>query len=200
VIRGLRSHIKTICTMMKLIVTLLLVPMLSTVAIAQKKEVKYPSLPMDEKTKLVNYNEVVEVSGTSAKDLYSRFMEWGKGYHNGFAGKLRKNDEANGAVEVFANMRYFAHDAKGAKTSSLIGLIQYTMFLDFKEGKYRYRITDINVKASSHQPIEKWLDATDPDAANKALYLADMDAEITSMIAEMKKAMKTSAAPKGDDW
>jgi hypothetical protein len=186
--------------MMKHIVTLLLVPTLATVAIAQKKEVRYPSLPMDDKSKVVNYNEVVEVGGATAKDLYARFMEWGKGYHNGFAGKLRKNDEANGAVEVFANMRYYAHDAKGAKTTSLIGVIQYTMFLDFKEGKYRYRITDINVKASSYQPIEKWLDTTDPDATNKALYLADMDGEITSMIAEMKKAMKTPAAKKSDDW
>jgi len=113
---------------MKHIVTLLLVPALATVAIAQKKEVRYPSLPMDDKSKVVNYNEVVEVGGATAKDLYARFMEWGKGYHNGFAGKLRKNDEANGAVEVFANMRYYAHDAKGAKTTSLIGVIQYTMF------------------------------------------------------------------------
>lgn len=178
----------------------MMVPLVATTVLAQKKDVRFPNLPMDDKTKLVNYNDVVMVGGATAKDLYARFMEWGKGYHNGFAGKLRKNDETNGAVEVFANMRYYAHDAKGVKTSSLIGIIQYTMFLDFKEGKYRYRITDINVKASSHQPIEKWLDATDPDAANKSFYLTDMDIEITTMIAEMKKAMKTSAAPKGDDW
>lgn len=165
-----------------------------------KKGVALPDLPVDDRSKLITYSEVVEVSGASAKDLYDRFMEWGKTYHNGFAGKLRKNDAEAKSAEVFANMRYFAHDAKGQKTTSLIGLIQYTLTIECKEGKYRFKISDFNVKASSYQPLEKWLDANDPDAANKAYYLTDLDVEINTMIADMKKAMKTNGTPKKDDW
>lgn len=181
----------------------LIVATASLSSYAQKsKDLVYPNLPVDEKTKLITYEGVGKLDGVSAKELYGRALEWIKTYHKNPTEKIRKQDEENGEIEVFARFPIFAYDKKGVKTTSNAGLIQYTMVLQFKDGRYKYVVSSLNYKAPSYQPIDSWLldKENDPNADNHAYQLADIDLELKAMIKDMKSKVAAKADAKGDDW
>lgn len=173
---------------------------ISTVGFAQKNKVQIPEMPMDDESGLITYSNNATVDGVSAADLYDRAFSWVKGHYKNYAEKLRVQDKENGRMEIFGRFPIFAHDKKGNITTSRVGLIQYTLGIDFKEGKYRYNLSKFNLKSGSYVAAEKWLDASDENAANNAYKLIDLDAHILQTLAGLDKAMKT--APKGgdDDW
>lgn len=167
---------------------------------AQKKnQPTWPELNIDSKTNLISYSEVPKVDGIAAADLYDRAYEWLNGYYKNPAEKLRKSDKDAGEIEVFARFPIYVYDKKGVKTASRQGLVQYTLTLLFKDGRYKYEITKLNHKSTSYQPLEKWLDRDDPNAMNHAFYLTDVDAELKDVIASLKKAMSTTEKAE-DDW
>lgn len=173
------------------------IPFLST---AQKKdELSWPEMKVDAKTNLITYTEVPEVPGTK-DELFARAMSWGEGYYKNFAEKLRKQDASEGTMEIFARFPFYAYDKKGVKTTSRQGLAQYTLTIMFKDGRYKYTVTDLNFKATSYQPLEAWLDREDPNARNHSFYMTDIDAEIVNVINSLKKAMATAGEKSGNDW
>ena len=183
------------------ITTLVLLMALPFGLMAQKKtEPTWPPLTIDNKTNLIHYTEVPEVPGVKAPDLYDRAFEWAKGYYKNYAEKLRTQDKEGGEMEIFARFPVFAYDKKGVKTTSTQALIQYTLTLQFKDGRYKYEITKINRKGQSYQPLEEWLDREDPDAVNHAFYLTDIDAEIKGVISNMKSALAASPDKGEEDW
>ena len=168
---------------------------------AQKKkdELSWPAMKVDAKTNLIIYSEVPEVPGTK-DELFDRAMKWGSGNYKNFAEKLRKQDKPAGSMEIFARFPFYAYDKKGNKTTSRQGLAQYTLTIMFKDGRYKYTVTDLNFKATSYQPLEAWLDREDPNARNHSFYLTDIDAEIVETIDSLKKAMAFADAKSEDDW
>lgn len=169
---------------------------------AQKKkdELSWPAMEVDSKSNLITYSEVPEVANVSAQELYDRAMKWGSGHYKNFAEKLRKQDKENGEMEIFARFPFYAYDKKGNKTTSQQGLAQYTMTIKFRDGRYKYTVTDLNFKASSYQPLEAWLDREDPNAENHSYYLTDIDAEIRNTINSMKEAISKADEKSSDDW
>jgi hypothetical protein len=168
---------------------------------AQKKgEITWPSFNIDGSTNLISYTDVPEVAGASSGELYDRAMGWIKGYYKNYAEKLRKYDRESGEIEVFGRFPIYAYDKKGVKTTSSQGLVQYTLTIRFRDGRYKYEITKLNHKSVSYQPLEKWLDREDTNAENHAYYLADVDAELKSLIESMTNAIASSGEQKKDDW
>ena len=168
--------------------------------LAQKKgQPTWPELNIDAKTNLISYSEVPKVADATAPELYDKAYGWLKGYYKNYAEKLRKSDKDAGLIEVFARFPIYAYDKKGVKTASRQGLIQYTLTLLFKDGRYKYEITKLNLKEKSYQPLEKWLDREDSNARNHAFYLTDIDAELKDVVASLKKAM-TATEKAEDDW
>lgn len=183
------------------IFALMLLASLSLNAIAQKKgELSWPAMQVDSKTNLITYTEVPEVAGVAAADLYDRAMKWGGEYFKNFAEKLKKQDKAAGEMEIFYRFPIYAYDKKGEKTATKQGLAQFTLTILFKDGRYKYTITDLNMKATSYMPLEPWLDREDADAENHAHYLTDIDAEIQAIIKSMKDAMASGGEKSSDDW
>ena len=169
--------------------------------LAQKKgELSWPEMKVDPSTNLITYSDVPEVVGVSAQDLYDRAFKWGQDHYKNFGEKLRKQDKDGGEIEIFARFPIFVYDKKGVKTTSRQGLAQYTLTFRFRDGRYKYTITKLNLKEQSHQPLEKWLDREDSNAANHSYYLTDVDAEITATIKSMTKAIATDATKAADDW
>ena len=173
---------------------------ISTIGFAQKNKVKIPEMPINEETGLIEYADNDAVNGASASDLYDRAYNWGKGYYKNYAEKLRVQDKENGRMEIFGRFLIFAHDKKGAVTSGKIGLIQYTLGIDFKEGRYRYNLSKINQKAASYSPVENWLDGSDANASNNAYKLIDIDTHIQELLAALNKALNTAPKAAEDDW
>ncbi|MBI1287566.1 MAG: DUF4468 domain-containing protein [Flavobacteriales bacterium] len=183
------------------IIALMLLASLPFSLMAQKKaELSWPAMSLDPKTNLITYTEVPEVAGVSAQDLYDRAMKWGGEYFKNFAEKVRKQDKENGVLEIFNRIPFYAYDNKGNKTTSRQGLAQYTITIQFKDGRYKYTVTDLNLKASSYQPLEPWLDRDDVDAANHSHYLTDIDEDIRATIASMKEGLSKAPEKSSDDW
>ena len=168
---------------------------------AQKKgELSWPAMSLDPNTNLITYSGVPEVSNVPATDLYDRAMTWIKGYYKNHAEKLRKFDRVAGEIEIFARFPIYAYDKKGVRTTSKQGLIQYSMTIRFRDGRYKYELTRLNMKASSNQPLEPWLDREGHDARNHSLYLTDIDTELTTMLKAMKEAIGKAPSVPNDDW
>ena len=183
------------------ILALVLLAALPFSALAQKKgELSWPAMELDPSTNLITYSGVPEVAGATAADLYDRAFKWGQDYYKNFGEKLRKQDKEGGEIEIFARFPIFVYDKKGVKTTSRQGLAQYTLILRFREGRYKYTVTKLNLKEQSYQPLEKWLDREDPNATNHSYYLTDVDAEITATIKSMTKAIATDTKKAADDW
>lgn len=184
-------------------ITLLICTVMAIPAMAQKtKTLNYPNMPVDEKTKLITYEGVGKVEGVSSKELYDKAMEWIKTYHKNPTEKIRKQDEANGEIEIFARFPIYAYDKKGVKTTGSSGLLQYTMTLQFREGRYKYIVTKLNMKAQSYEPIDSWYTdrEKDPNADNHAYQLIDIDLEINAMIKDMLHKVAAPSDKKNDDW
>lgn len=183
------------------IIALMLIASIPFLAAAQKKgdELSWPSMKLDPKTNLITYSEVPEVPGTK-DELFDRAMKWGGNQYKNFAEKLRKQDKDAGEIEIFARFPFYAYDKKGNKTTSRQGLAQYTLTIMFKDGRYKYTVTDLNFKAKSYQALEQWLDREDPNARNHSFYLTDIDAEIQETIKSLKEAMASASEKGEDDW
>ncbi|MBK7212328.1 MAG: DUF4468 domain-containing protein [Bacteroidales bacterium] len=156
-----------------------------------------PALPIDEDTKLITYKEVVQQAGTKL-DLFNRAVEWiNKNYKNPADVTKVRNPET-GLIELIHRIE-LSYDEKGVSRSA--GIVDYTLRLELKEGRYRYTFTNFNLKQASRVPIEKWLDKSDkayiPAWDN---YLAQVDAYTKTLIESLKKGMEPPAVKKSDDW
>lgn len=180
---------------------ILILAVTSVPALAQKNKLpEYPNMPVSEG--LITYEGVGKLDGASSGELYDRALDWVKGYYKNAMEKLRKQERENGEMEIFARFPVFAYDKKGVKTTSQAGLLQYTMTLQFKDGRYKYTITKFNMKATSNQPIDAWFTDkdNDPNADNHVYQLIDIDTEINTLIKDMTAKIATKAAGGGDDW
>ncbi|MFT6211234.1 MAG: hypothetical protein ACJATE_001867 [Bacteroidia bacterium] len=183
------------------ILALVLSAVLPFSVLAQKKgELSWPAMELDPSTNLITYLGVPEVAGATAADLYDRAFKWGQDYYKNFGEKLRTQDKEGGEIEIFARFPIFAYDKKGEKTVSRQGLAQYTLTIRFRAGRYKYTLTDLNLKSQSYQPLEAWLDREDTNATNHSYYMTDVDAEITATLKSMTEAIATDAEKATDDW
>ena len=181
---------------MKVYISILLafVLMLSANVKAQETKVK---LPVDPETKLISYKEVVTVAGTPA-ELFNRAIEWiNKQYKNPVdATKVR--DQASGVIEIIHRVE-ITRVEQGA--TLLAGRVDYSMKLEMKDGRFRYTITNFNMKDISRQPLERYMDKNDkaymPIWDN---YLKQVDDYTLNMIESLKHGMQPPAAKKPDTW
>lgn len=161
---------------------------------AQDTKVK---LPVDPVTKLITYKEVVNVPGTPA-ELFNRAIEWiNKQYKNPVdATKVR--DQASGVIEIIHRIE-ITRVEKGA--TLLAGRVDYSMKLEMKDGRFRYTITNFNMKDISRQPLERYMDKQD-----KAYlpiwddYMKQVDDFTRNMIESLKRGMQPPAPQKPDTW
>lgn len=156
-----------------------------------------PAMPIDEETKLITYKEVVQQAGNK-QELFNRAIEWiNKNYKNP-ADVTRVRNPETGLIELIHRIE-LNYDDKGVTRSA--GIVDYTLRIELKEGRYRYTITNFNLKQASRVPIEKWLDKTDKaytPACDK--YLITIDESTRKLIESLKKGMEPPAAKKVDDW
>ena len=188
-------------TITKSVVVLMLICFFVTVANAQ--EVKQaPKLPVDEASKLISYSKVNEVAGISMKELYNRAIIWCTGYYKNSAEVIRERDSVNG--EIICKARYKIMnpaDKKGFATEA--GVVMYTLKLSFKDGKYKYIISDINWKQASYYPIEKWMDQKSSSYKPEFdFYLQQVDEKSREVIKDFEKALIAVGKPaiKKGDW
>lgn len=169
---------------------------LSYAAFSQIAKTEAPSLPIDNDTKLITYKSVVNELGNK-DELYERGLLWFSKFYKNPTDVIREKDKENGKIKGIARFQLHAED-KDTKVPK--GAIEYTLNLEFKDKRYRYTITNFNLKQSSYFPLERWLNKKDPASTeNINLYLIQIDTYINELTKNLEKGMNP-VEKKKDDW
>jgi hypothetical protein len=173
---------------------------LSTSLLAQNKKVqtfKAPGMPIDQTTSKISYSNVVETSG-DAKTVKENALKWFHSYYKNSSNIIKKNEE----TILVGNPRFRILSPKSKKgVQTTAGIVEYFIKIYFKDGKYKYDITDFNWKQTSRFPIEKWLNKDSPTYKQSyAFYLQQVDEYVKTTIASLEKAMNTKPVVKKEDW
>ncbi len=155
------------------------------------------AVPIDSNTKLITYKEVVQQEGDMNK-LYNTAIAWINANYKNPNEATTVREPENGKLVIRHRFKIYNTDTKGQKTD--VGVIIYTLKLEFKPNKYRYIFTDFSVEATSKFPLERWLDKKDPQysPANEE-YLKQVNTWVYDMIASLKKGMVPKVAVP-DQW
>jgi len=163
-----------------------------------QQQIHSPDLPIDPDSRKIMYRAVVEEQGTPAY-LYDKAVEWFSYYYTNPAAVYTIQDKVNGKIEGTGRMKIFYKDEKTG-TRMDAGLILYLIRLEFKENRYRYSLTDFNLKAASRFPVEKWMNKGDPAYnANWDSYLYQIDTTMQRLVSTLKDKMKPTVT-KTDEW
>ena len=165
--------------------------------IAQEKDSL--SFPVDEDTEKITYQNVVEAEGNAVK-LYYRAITWMNNHWENARGMMKKRDKTNGIIVAHVRFDIKKYTEEGEFKEKL-GRMGYVFKMEFKDGRYRYTITDLQLLRASKYPLERWIDPENT-------YYDDRDEEVLQIIADrmqeviknMKKGMKKEKEKEDDDW
>jgi hypothetical protein len=183
---------------MKKIIIFLVAICACIAALAQKTEIpEAPYLPIDERTNLVTYQDVVKQEGTP-QVLYDRAMAWAKKYYKNTAEVIKSADPEKGVINMRSSVRIFYKDKEG--TMRFKNIVYYNFKLECRDNRYRYTITDFKEKATGSAPIEVWFN-TSASGWTPSMYgyLTQIDEEMQKLIASLEEGMQP-AEEVTDDW
>lgn len=171
-----------------------------------------PDLPIDSLTGKITYTEVVYLDSLSDKnELFSRAREWFAKAYKSSTNVIQMEDKENGKIVGKASLQVY-HNAWGMTSEA--GYINYTISIYMKDGRYKYEITNFHHtgqynngnKIPDYGVCENMINTTDRlfgVSYQKQYngYLHIMNDNITSLIADLKKAMSISTTSiTNDDW
>ncbi|NCD40712.1 MAG: DUF4468 domain-containing protein [Bacteroidia bacterium] len=158
----------------------------------------YAQVPVNEKTKAFQYQEVVHEEGTQA-DFFIRAINWVNNTYKNSAEVTQVRDPHTGIIEGNHRFRLQNSNAEGIITEG--EMILYTFSLQFKEGRYRYTFGDFVVKKTSRFPLERWADPEDPEyRIDLSDVLTQVNEHISGLIKALKEEMKPPVEVIEEDW
>lgn len=168
-------------------------------AIAQKEKPVAPDMPRNDENNQVYFMEVVPMDDIDKLELFRRSRNWMMSYYKNPTGFLEEADSVNGQLVMKPQFATYRILKNGVKVQSAI--VKYTLVLGFKDGRYRYEIKDVNLKATSYFPIEKLFNETDPNIEDNYNTLNEANQNILELINNLKESMKEpSVKVKKDEW
>jgi hypothetical protein len=164
----------------------------------------FAQLPIDSTTHLITYTGIVQANGTQS-ELYSRAREW-------FA---KTYNSAQSVIQMDNNSEIVGKALMQVYDKGKCGFINYTISVFFKDGKYKYEITNLYHTGEQRPPtyIGSQYVASQPvpDYGNcesmlhgknkmwQRFYdklLNQMDNNIKSLITSLKEAMNNQVLVK----
>lgn len=158
------------------------------ISFAQKNETPTPpDLPIDERTNLVTYQDVVKQEGTPAV-LYERAMNWVKKYYKNTAEVIKSADPQKAVIEMRSSVRIFYKQKDG--TLRYKNVVYYNFKLECRDNRYRYTITNFNEKAAGPAPIENWFNTSLSGwTPSQYDYLTQIDEQMKELIESLEDGM-----------
>ncbi|HAE14449.1 MAG TPA: hypothetical protein DCG24_09455 [Bacteroidetes bacterium] len=158
-----------------------------------------PSFPLDEETQLISFSDVVDVEGVSAADLYQLGLNWIGDYYKNSSSVMQVKDADNGILEGKHSF-YVMRDVNGQMVKG--DLIKYQFNIRFRDGRYKYTITRINVQKSAYYGIEEWINdenkISDPEIQD---FLEQIHTFFTEeYIPAMTEGIQPKKEAKEEDW
>ena len=159
-----------------------------------------PQLPINDETKLITYEKVVEVPETKKDDLFERAVQWVNAFYKNPGDVLREKNPNEGKLFIKARFKISnPPDKTGFATDA--GVIQYSLTLLFKDNKYKYTLTGINWKQLSYYAVERWMDKNSQTYDPKyPYYLTEVDENARKILADLEQNMAVKKKEKKEDW
>jgi len=176
---------------LKIFAISLLLGLFSPQLMAQDLNSKYP---VDEETGLITYKEVVQEEGNK-EDYFNRAIGWINEFYKNPVDVTKVRDPQSGIIKGLHRFKIKDTNEEGLQTDA--GVVQYRFLLEFKEGRYRYTLTEFVLRQSSKIPTEKWLDENNPQSKS---YLKQLDKFVQTWIISLKEGMKPKVEKNDDDW
>lgn len=173
---------------MKKIALFFVAAMMIMAANAQKpSQLPVPDLPIDERTNLVTYQDVVKQEGTP-QVLYDRAMEWVKKYYKNTSEVIKNADADKKVIEMRSSVRIFSKQKDGTMMPK--NIVYYNFKLECRDNRYRYTITNFNEKAAAAAPIENWFKTDSPYwSPSQYEWLTQIDGQIKELINSLEEGM-----------
>ena len=157
------------------------------------------NIPVDENTGLITYKEVVEVEG-DRNELFNRSIYWLNDFYNNPVAVTKVRDQASGIVRGQHQFRIHYTDDEGYKKDA--GMVMYDFLLEFKEGRYRYTVSEFLLRKASRYPVEQWLNKSDPLYSERwEEYLRQIDSYMRDQwIPSLKDHMLPPEIIEEEEW
>ncbi len=159
-------------------------------------------LNVDSVTNLITYTGVVEQEESSSDSLYARAKKWAMKQFNGKP--VYEADKKNQKLVISGYIVAYAYGTKYTKRE--IGKFNFKMTIWFKEGRYRYGITNLvhegikgNTGTAPRNYFEYYYTTTSNiKQCDQTLRFADKD--LNKLIEDFVKAMKDPIVVDEEDW
>jgi len=185
---------------MKKILLIMILSASTSLLFAQKDKeiIAPPDMPRNEENNQVYYKDVITEDGVDSKELYKRALVWYRHFYKNPTGIVETSDSVTGTLVLKPQAAVFREKDK-VKVQSAI--VRYTLVIGFKDGKYRYEIKDLNLKAASYVPIEKLFNASDPNLEDNYNTLNEANKYFLALIDDLVASMREpSNKVKTDEW
>ena len=176
---------------MKYLSVIFLSVLLVTSFVSVSQQSKFP---VDEETGLITYKEVVNEEGTK-QDFFNRAVGWINSFYKNPVDVTKVRDPESGIIKGLHRFKIKNTDKDGNQLDA--GVVQYRFVLEFKDGRYRYTLTEFVLRQASKIPVEKWLNKNDPQSKS---YLKQIDKFAQNWIASLKQGMQPKVEKKDDEW
>ena len=157
------------------------------------------AFPVDKKTKLITFKDVVEEEGTK-DELFVRASEWLHHYFKQPVYVTNVRDAASGIIKGKHQFELFITDDDEKRR---IGMIKYYFKIECRDGRYRYILDNFVLTQASKFPCEKWLDVTAPnyDEEMWPLYLEEIrNYALNDFAASLKEYMVPEEEVEEEEW
>ncbi len=151
-------------------------------------------LPQDATGKVI-YEAVVHKEGLSADSLQKLAIKWVHSFYKNPSAVIKENKP--GVIRIEHKFEVFDIDKKTGKKYKA-GRVKYTLVIKFKDGRYKYELTDFKFIANRYIPIEEWLNSKDPKHQE---YLKQVNEYATNLISNLRQFIKNPPVQKEEeDW
>lgn len=166
-----------------------------------------PVLPLDPDTHAVTYTGVVEATDATKAQLYARALEWmARAYQSANdAVQLKDPEQGKLVAKGFTVLNLPAPSVGmamlGVPQSAPNLLLEQSLSLYLKDGRYKYVLTDLSVKAARDIARYPLAPASPPPYMTKkswAAALAKADQQLNAQITSLNEALQAKGKDPSD--
>jgi hypothetical protein len=159
---------------------------------------KSQTVPVDEDSRLITYQEVVEEQG-DREEFFNRAVAWINSFYPNPVDVTKTRNPESGLIKGLHRFKIKSPAPDGTEVDA--GIVQYEFTLEFREGRYRYTLSEFVLRQASRIPVEKWLDKNDPQYTPLwDNFLVQLDDFAQEWINSLKDGMKPPKVKADDDW
>ncbi|HEX8425092.1 DUF4468 domain-containing protein [Hymenobacter sp.] len=162
------------------------------------------TLPVDAQTQRVTYSEIVTVDGVKQSELYSRAKLWLALTFDDAKDVIKVDEKDAGLllIRAYTDLPIRLTQGSLAPVNQEAG---YMMTLNFKDGRYKYTLTNYNlIVGSLAVPVEKEISAQMSKPKNKGAFIAkqyeEQVATYAKSLAESLSATLHKPVSGEDNW